>query len=261
MSLSYTWRFPQVSRGRSKWPRASLASALLMGAGWLTHTHAAWSAEAITDLMQPRQYPVAQIFTFLFLMLGPFKIIGPFLKIVKGTDIAFMRRTAVRSTLFASLILLVAALLGESVLRSYNISLPVLALSGGLILFLVALGQVLREFSSPTPPREKGAEPASVPTLDMALSPLAFPTIVTPYGIATLIVFLALSPNEQGRLIIGAVVLAIMLMNLIVMLVARHMRPWMGALLQVLGAVLSVIQVALGLRIILYSVKALGVLQ
>ncbi len=260
MNLSFCPRFRQAWRRGSKWPRASLVSALLLGAGCLTHTHVAWSAEAVTDLMQPRQYPVAQIFTFLFLMLGPFKIIGPFLRIVKGTDIPFMRQIAVRSTLFASLILLVAALLGESVLRSYNIPLPVLALSGGLILFLVALGQVLREFSSPTPPHETGTKPASVPTLDMALSPLAFPTIVTPYGIATLIVFLALSPNEQARLIIGAVVLAIMLMNLIAMLLARHMRPWMGALLQVLGAVLSVIQVALGLRIILFSVKALGIL-
>ena len=119
---------------------------------------------------------------------------------------------------------------------------------------------MLREFSPPTPQRETGAEPASVPTIDMALSPLAFPTIVTPYGIATLIVFLALSPNEQARLIIGAVVVAIMLLNLIAMLLAQHMRPWMSALLQVLGAVLSVIRVALGLRIILLSIKALGIL-
>ena len=94
----------------------------------------------------------------------------------------------------------------------------------------------------------------------MALSPLAFPTIVTPYGIAALIVFLALSPNLQARLVIGAILSVIMLLNLIVMLLARRMRPWMGASLQVLGAVLSVIQVALGLRIILISVQAMGIL-
>ena len=113
--------------------------------------------------MQPKQYPAGQIFTFLFLMLGPFKIIGPYLKIVRGSDATFARQIALRSTLFASLVLLVAAVLGESVLSSYGIPLPVLALSGGIILLLVALGHVLHEFASSTPPRDTASEPASDP--------------------------------------------------------------------------------------------------
>ncbi len=242
------------------WPNASFLSALVVGIDYLSHSSVAWAAEATADLMQPKQYPAAQVFTFLFLMLGPFKIIGPFLQIVKGADATFVRQIAVRSTLFATLVLLIAAVLGQSVLTSYGIPLPILALSGGIILLLVALGHVLREFAPPKPPREVTSEPASSATLNMALSPLAFPTIVTPYGIAALIVFLALSPNLQARLVIGAILLAIMLLNLIVMLLAPRMRPWMGASLQILGAVLSVIQVALGLRIILFSVKAMGIL-
>ena len=239
-------------------PRASYLSAVVVGVGYLAHSSVALAAEASTDLMLPRQYPAAQIFTFLFLMLGPFKIIGPFLKIVKGTDASFTRQMALRSTLFASLILLIAAFLGQSALSSYGIALPVLALAGGIILFLVALGQVLREFTPATPHHEPTTEPVPAATLNMALSPLAFPTIVTPYGIAALIVLLALSPNLQARLVIGAILLLIMLLNLIVMLLARRMRPWMGTLLQVLGAVLSVVQVALGLRIILLSIDAIG---
>ena len=241
-------------------PQASFLSALVVGVGYLAGFSVAFAAEPGSDLMQPHEYPAAQVFTVLFLMLGPFKIIGPFLKIVKGTDAAFTRQIALRSTFFASLILLIAAFLGQTALSSYGIALPVLALSGGIILFLVALGQVLREFTPTTPARETSSEPAVAATLNMALSPLAFPTIVTPYGIAALIVLLALSPNLQARLVIGAILLAIMLLNLIVMLLAKRMRPWMGAVLQVLGAVLSVIQVALGLRIILLSVKAMGIL-
>lgn len=239
-------------------PQASFLSGLAVGVGCLAHCGMTMAAELTTDLMHPRPYPSAQIFTFLFLMLGPFKIIGPFLRIVKGTDAAFTRQVALRSTLFASLVLLIAAFLGESVLSSYGIQLPVLALSGGIILLLVALGHILREFAPAMPPRDTTAEPAPVPTLSMALSPLAFPTIVTPYGIAALIVFLALAPDLQARMVIGAILLAIMLTNLIVMLMAKRIRPWMGALLQVLGAVLGVIQVALGLRIILLAFKALG---
>ena len=86
------------------------------------------------------------------------------------------------------------------------------------------------------------------------------PTIVTPYGIATLVVFLALSPDMHGQLTIGAIVLAIMLLNLIVMIMTRHILPVMGILLPILGAVLGIVQVSLGLQIINNSLRALGVL-
>jgi small neutral amino acid transporter SnatA (MarC family) len=97
---------------------------------------------------------------------------------------------------FSSLALLVAAFLGESILSSYGIPLPVLALSAGIILFLVALQSVLQQF---TPHSEDTVGTTPTPTMDMALTPLAFPTIVTPYGIAALVVFLALSPDMQCR--------------------------------------------------------------
>jgi len=84
--------------------------------------------------------------------------------------------------------------------------------------------------------------------------------MVTPYGIAALVVFLALSPDPQGRLVIGGIVLAIMLLNLIVMMLTRHIPPLLGALLAILGTVLGIIQVALGLQIIHNSLKAMAVL-
>jgi multiple antibiotic resistance protein len=91
----------------------------------------------------------------------------------------------------------------------------------------------------------------------MAMAPLAFPTIVTPYGISTLIVFLALSPDIQGQLIIGAILLAIMLLNLMAMLLARPILRFLGVFLQILGAVLGVVQVSLGLQIINSSLRML----
>ena len=94
----------------------------------------------------------------------------------------------------------------------------------------------------------------------MALAPLAFPTIVTPYGIAALVVFLAVSQSVEGRLTVGAIVVAIMALNLIVMLLARRLRRVLGLVLPILGAVLGVVQVALGLQIINNSLRTLGVL-
>ena len=227
---------------------------VIAGVGCLFASGIASAAEVAPGAVQLKHFPVAQIFTFLFLMLGPFKIIGPFAKITKGTDAAFKRQVAVRASLFASLAILLAAVLGETFLSKYGIPLPILSLAAGIILFLVALQNILQEFALHI---EATSEPAPTPALNMALTPLAFPTIVTPYGIAAIVVFLALSPDLHGRLVIGVILLAIMLLNLIVMLLTRRIGPVLGMALQILGAVLGIIQVALGLLIIHNSLQLL----
>jgi multiple antibiotic resistance protein len=234
-------------------------TALAVASGGMFAASAASAAEATAQGLE-RRFPVAQIFTFLFLMLGPFKIVAPFSTITKGADARFIWQIAVRATVFSSLALLFAAIFGERVLSNYAIPLPVLALSAGIILFLVALKQILEQFTAPLSHGEDGTDSAPTPTLNMALKPLAFPTIVTPYGIAALVVFLAYSPDLETRLIIGGLMLAIMLLNLIVMIATRYILPILGVVLPIVAAVLGVVQVALGLQIINNSLRALGAL-
>jgi multiple antibiotic resistance protein len=166
------------------------------------------------------------------------------------------RQLAIRAIIFSSLALLLAAILGENILSKYGIPLPVLSMSGGIILFLVALLNVIKQFGT----LEKHDENIPPPTLNMAMSPLAFPTIVTPYGIAAVIVFLALSPDLNSKLIVGAIVLGIMLLNLAVMLITRKIFKPLMFVLAILGAILGVVQVALGVLIIFNSIKKLLVL-
>jgi len=235
----------------------SLVSASIVGAVLVAGVAA--GAEVASDQASLRQFPLGQVFTLLFLMLGPFKIIGPFLKITQGTDDRLARQIALRATTFAALALLVAGFLGETFLSSYGVPLPVLALAGGIILFLVALKNVLEQFESPEPSHDTAAaRPEAV--MKVALRPLAFPSIVTPYGIAALIVFLAFSPTLEGRLTIGAVVVAIMGLNMTAMLVARRLPAVVTLVLTILGAVLGVVQVAIGLQIINNALRTLGVL-
>jgi multiple antibiotic resistance protein len=243
----------------SKWVRARVVP-MAVALGGLVAACSASAAQATAEPGTVGQFPLAQVFTFLFLMLGPFKIIGPFSKITQGADAALTLRIALLATGFASLALVLAALLGERMLQSYGIPVPVLALSGGVILFLVALQTVLEQFASPAAHGENPLGTSPTPTVKMALTPLAFPTIVTPYGIAALVVFLALSQSQQAQLTIGAVLIAIMVLNLIVMVISRHILPVLGLVLPILGAVLGVVQVALGLQIIHNSLKALGIL-
>ena len=195
---------------------------------------------------------IAQIFTFLFLMLGPFKIIGPFVQMTANADSLLMRQIAIRATVFSATGILLAALLGEYFLTKFGIPVSILALTGGLILFLVALANVIATYSPPAAKEEHSA-----PTVQLALKPLAFPIIVTPYGIAAVIVFMAISPGLQEKLIIGGIVIGIMVLNLIMMLLTRHIGKMLFLFLFILGSVLSVIQVALGLMIVYSQIKIL----
>ena len=192
---------------------------------------------------------ITHIFTILFLMLGPFKIIGPYTKITQGADPALARNIAIRAIVISSVALLLAALLGENILSNFGIPVPILAMSGGIILFLVAIMNIIQQFTW-HPEHEETKE---APTMKMAMYPLAFPTIVTPYGIAAVIVFMALMPDLRGRLLIGAVVLGIMVLNLVIMLVNKYIFKFLSLVLPVLGAILGVVQVALGLWIIYKS--------
>jgi len=199
----------------------------------------------------------AQIFTFLFLMLGPFKMLGPFTRITLGEDPKLTRQIALRATLFSSLALLLAAFVGETVLTKFGIPLPILSMSGGIILFMVALLNIIHQFIIPDK-QEAQKAPA---TLKMAMTPLAFPSIVTPYGIAAVIVFLALTPELNGKLIVGAIVIVIMLINLFFMLINRYIYKVLALALPILGAILGVVQVALGLMIIYNAIRNLLQLQ
>ena len=215
------------------------------------------AAQGAAQAGMAQELPPAQIFTLLFLMLGPFKIIGPFTQLTKGADHRQAHRIAALSTVFASAALLVAAFLGGSILESYRIPVPVMALSGGLILFLVALKNLLEQFQT----HVDGDRPvAPAPDLKVALMPLAFPTIVTPYGIAAVVVLMAVAPDTQARWVVGGIVVAIMGVNLLIMMLARKILPVMGIVLPILGAVLGVVQVALGLQIIHNALNTMGVL-
>jgi multiple antibiotic resistance protein len=200
-----------------------------------------------------------QVFLLLFLMLGPIKILVPFRSMSRGLDAPARRRMATRGILFSAAALAIAGLLGRSMLENFNMPPPVLALTGGIVLFLVALKTVMEQFSAaPRPPDAPDA--AEADPRQLAITPLAFPTIVTPYGIAATIVFMALAGDDLGaKLMIGGVILVILAVNWVAMVFAHVILRWLATPLQVLAVVLGVTQIGIGLTVILRSLAEIGV--
>jgi multiple antibiotic resistance protein len=232
-----------------------LGRLLILGVSFGLVSGLAQAQESVaTTTQQVPSFSLGQMFTFFFLMLGPIKILGPFAQITRKADAALTRRIAIRAFLYSCAALVLAVVIGEEFLRKFNIRVPVLAIAAGIILFLVALRAVLEQFDMDPDATPKQYEP----DMRYAASPLAFPTIVTPYGVATVIVCMALTPDYLDKVGIYSVLLGLMVVNLVAMLFARPILKYLQMPLMLFGTVLGIIQVALGLSITLRGLQNAG---
>jgi multiple antibiotic resistance protein len=198
------------------------------------------------------------VFTLLFVTLGPFKILGPFTQLTREADEPTLKQIAVRAFVIALIAVVAGGFLGKTLLDGWSISVAALELGGGLIFLLVGLSLVLEQYQPAHP------APPPLPAAPMAAAMrLTFPIVVTPYGVAAVIVLLANSHDAARTGGILAILLMVMVFNLLAMLYARRI---MGGgptviVLQIFGAVLGVLQVALAVELILRGLRDLGVLQ
>jgi multiple antibiotic resistance protein len=95
----------------------------------------------------------------------------------------------------------------------------------------------------------------------MASWSLAFPTIVTPFGIAVLVVTLRLRPGDLATGEILGLAAVVLILDLLAMVFADHIlrAPFVSSALLILGSVMIVLQVALGIEVMLYALRLLGV--
>jgi multiple antibiotic resistance protein len=201
---------------------------------------------------------VGKTFAMIFLMLGPFKVLIPFTGLTSKLERRDQVRMASVAVSISAIMLLTAGLIGRQMIENFDISVPVLALSGGIILFLMALKTVLPD------PSATGvilASPASFQR-SAAINPLAFPTIVTPYGLAAVIVFIALSQgNAEATMAIGFMVVLTLAIDWVAMIYAKPILAYFGTALQIMAIILGIVQTALGLQVIVRSLALLDIMH
>jgi multiple antibiotic resistance protein len=198
-----------------------------------------------------------QIFAFFFVMLGPLKVLGPFVQRTRGIDDATVRQIAWWTFVVALVGVVAGGLLGRAMLANWQVSIPAMVLTAGIVFFMVALRQLLEQYepAHPPPPDPLPASPIA------AACSIVFPIVLTPYGIAAVIALLGASGGTTRTTVILLLLVVVMVLNLLAMWFARRILVGFSMLvLQVLGAVLAVLQVALSVQIILIGLRSLGVL-
>ncbi|HTS20237.1 MAG TPA: MarC family protein [Casimicrobiaceae bacterium] len=200
----------------------------------------------------------AEIFTLFFVTLGPLKILGPFAQRTHDLDPAAMRKVALWAFVIATIAIVAGSVAGSALAANWHIEISALMIAAGLIFLLVALNQLLQQYE---PPHAPVAPPPLPPTPMSAAVKLLFPVVLTPYGIAAVIVLLARSQGEQRDVMILGLVVGVMVLNLLAMLFARKILTGITMIvLQVVGAVLGVLQAGLAVEFILAGLRGLGVL-
>lgn len=176
----------------------------------------------------------------LFLVMDPLGCIPLLFSALKKVESARHSRIIVRELLIALVLLVFFLFLGQHFLKWFHISDPALTVSGGVILFLIALRMVFPSAEKSLHEDVEG-EPFIVP--------LAVPYIVGPSAFATVMLLMTKESQRWPEWLL-AVFLA-WLACAIILLSANYLRPYLSP------KILLAVERLMGMILIMLSVQML----
>jgi multiple antibiotic resistance protein len=203
----------------------------------------------------------AYIFTIFMVTVGPIKVIPAFATMVKDATREQIIALAVRSALQSTAIALLIALGVSAMQVSWGISLDAIRIAGGILLFMAAAGSLLMQ--APAAIAKAPAAPLDDSALRrMSFMPLSIPTIITPWGVVAILLFMRLAHDDRAATVwVLAILLLVMALNFVGMLFARRILKVFGlASFHLMGWIFGVLQCGLAVETILVSLHNLGVL-
>jgi multiple antibiotic resistance protein len=153
------------------------------------------------------------------------------------------RRVALRATIYAAVILIVAVVAGQILLDAIGIHLLSLKLAGGLILFIFAIKMLFGDMDRDSGPPEPGR--------DIAVFPLAVPSIAGP---GTIMAVIVLTDNDvytiPEQVLTSVMLLAVLLITYVFFLLSEKIlrvigRAGASILIRVMGIILAALSVEL----------------
>jgi len=152
-------------------------------------------------------------FVTLFVVIDPIGLGPMFVALTQGASHAERRRIGMIAVAVAAGVLTVFGLAGDKLLSFLGISFPAFRISGGLLLFLIALEMV---FERRNRRREQNVDSQDQgPAHDPSVFPLATPLLAGPAAIATVVLLVG---GQQGDLAGQAVVFGVVYLLLLLAL-------------------------------------------
>lgn len=152
-----------------------------------------------------------RFFTALFVILDPFAAVPIFLVLTKSYSSMERGKIANISALAVLMVLVLAALSGEAMLRAMGTSLASFRIGGGIVLLLMALAMLRAQPDSVRSTPEETAEAEDKSSI--AIVPLAIPLLAGPGSISSVIIQMDRSTTQyHGVLVIACIALVCLLL-------------------------------------------------
>ncbi|MBC7114883.1 MAG: multiple antibiotic resistance protein [Archaeoglobi archaeon] len=135
----------------------------------------------------------------LIIITDPLGNVPLFLYLTEGMSREERRKELKNAVIWSFTILLIFAVLGETIMRFLDVSLPSLRIAGGILLLLISFNMMFGK-------REEQTSGVSV-----GVVPLATPLIAGPGAITTVLVYTNILPGFQKLLVVLSIFLAILL--------------------------------------------------
>ena len=181
--------------------------------------------------------------------IDPVGTVPLYLSVTKDLSHAARRRAAFRASIIAFGILAGFLYFGQYLLEEMRIELLSFQIAGGIVLFLFALTMI---FS-----RESGNDPAPEKGHDVAVFPLAMPSIATPGALLSVVVLTENNTHSfiQETMTCG-VMLLVLIATLFLMLLGDRIVRFMGRSgLNILSRVMGMILAAVAVQMVYSALK------
>lgn len=181
----------------------------------------------------------------LFLVMDPIGNVVMFIAALKNVPPERQNYVVIRELLIALFFLLFFLFLGQNLLQYLHITDPALTISGGVVLFMIALKMVFPSAENTLQETVRG-EPFIVP--------LAVPYVVGPSAIATVILMMSSQPERWATWVL-AVFLAWFGSSLIIVFSSLFRRKLSDKFLQALERLMGMLLVTLAVQMLLSGVQ------
>ena len=195
----------------------------------------------------------SRFFTALFVILDPFAAIPIFLALTQGYSARDRNGAALVTAVTVCSVLVIAALVGETLLQGLGTSLASFRVGGGIVLLLMALAMLRGDTGlAENPQRRLDAREA------IAVVPIAIPLLAGPGSISTVIIEMHRSDAAHHLPMMIGVIILLSLVLWLMLLLAQPIGRHLGSVgLNILNRLLGLILTAIAVEIMANGLRSL----
>lgn len=199
---------------------------------------------------------ILSAFVLLFIVVDPIGDAALFAGLTLEESRRHRRRMAVQAIAVAAVILVLFYLLGDKLLALLGIGIPAFRITGGILLFLLAVDMV---FARPSGMRSatKGERIEAAERSDVSVFPMAFPLIAGPGALTTVLLMAAETPPGATVMIPLLIIFSVLSVTLLALLAATYLEHVLGRTgVNVVGRISGLILSALAVQYVIDGIRA-----